>query len=225
MKHPERSTARSEMKIAVYRVVLPAAAVVVASIALAIPDYYETTTLWYKTGIDKTMLLAGQYCGLTALILVYLQVAMAVRGSVLNKIFGEANLIRWHRVNGLIIAVAVISHVLLVLVPEGIANLPLGRKFWPEMVGAVLLLIIILLTVTSYFRQQLNVSYHIWRTIHKPAGYVALLLVTIHALFVSESFEQTGPRIFITALFLLVVATVAAAKYRAARITRTPSPE
>lgn len=225
MKHHAPTTAQSEMKTAAYRVVLLAAAVILAATVMAVPGYYETTTLWYKTGIDKTMLQAGQYCGLTALILIYLQVVMAVRGSVLARIFGETNLIRCHRINGAMIVVAAISHVLLVLVPEGISNLPVGWKFWPEMVGAALLLIVVILTSTSHLRDRLNMSYNTWRIIHKPVGYIALLLVTVHALFVSESFEHTGPRISITVLFLLVAVMAAATKYRAARNTQTSSPE
>lgn len=219
MKRHDPTTAHQEMKIAAYRVVLPAAAVIAAATVMAVPGYYGTTTLWYKTGFDKTMLLAGQYCGLTTLILIYLQVVIALRGSVLGRIFGETNLIRCHRISGVIIVVAAISHVLLVLVPEGISNLPVGWKFWPEMIGAALLLIIVILTLTSQLRHRLNMSYNTWRIIHKPAGYIALLLVTIHALFVSESFEHTGPRISITVLFLLVAVMATAAKYRAARNT------
>lgn len=204
-----RTSDLSIMTAAIYRVVLPAAAVIVASTVLAIPGYYETMTLWYKTGVDRTMLLAGQYVGLAALILIYLQVVMGVHGSVMGRIFGHANAVRFHRINGAVIAGAATAHVLLVLIPEGLSNLPLGKKFWPEMIGAALFLMIILQSFTSLFRTTLQLPFRIWSRFHKPAGYLAVVLVTVHVLFVSDSFEHPIPRILVAALFLLTAVTAA----------------
>jgi predicted ferric reductase len=221
----DQRTAQSEFMPAVYRVVLTAAAVICVAAALAIPGYYETTTLWYKTGVDKAMLIAGQYCGLTALMLVYLQVLLAIRGDAMSAIFGAANLIRYHRINGAFVALAAVSHALLVLVPEGIANLPLGKKFWPEMVGAAVLFFIVLLAVSSYLRNRLHIPFAIWRALHRPAGYGVLLLATVHVLFVSESFEKTGPRLLIGALFLSVAALWGVKHYRSVRNNKPSSPQ
>lgn len=217
-KHP---TIRSqEMKPAVYRVTLTAGFLVGLCIVLAIPSYFETTTLWYKTGIDKVMLIAGQYIGLTALVLLYLQIILSIKGDFLVGVFGAAPLMRYHRINALLIIGLAASHVLLVLLPEGLANLPLGKKFWPEMVGAGLFLIVSVMVASSYFRQRLHLPFSIWRIIHKPAGYIALLLVTIHVLFVSESFEQPVPRIFLVTLFTLTVIWAAVAKILALKQAR-----
>jgi predicted ferric reductase len=184
-----------------YRLVLSAAFVVLLAGALAIPFYFETQTLWYKVGIDKTMLRGGQVAGMLALVFLFLQITLSLRSKILEKLFGVANLLRWHRINGVVIGFLAISHVLLVLVPEGISNLPIGKKYWPEMVGMFLFLMVVSMVVSSHFRQKLKLDYTKWKAIHKPLGYLVVTLVTIHALFVSESFEQDSLQIILLVIF------------------------
>ncbi|MEJ2133697.1 MAG: ferric reductase-like transmembrane domain-containing protein, partial [Desulfofustis sp.] len=167
------SQSSTEFRLAIYRVVLAAAFLLVLSIFLAIPSYYQTTTLWYKTGVDRAMLLAAHYLGLVGLILLYLQIILSARGYFLDRLVGPVKLLRWHRLNGMALLVLAASHILLVLVPEGLANLPLGKKFWPEMVGGALFTVIILLVGSSYFRQAIRLPYKIWKIFHRPAGYLA----------------------------------------------------
>lgn len=178
---------------------------------LAIPFVYESTTLWYKVGIDKTMLRAGQLFGLLAALLLLLQIIFAVRGKFLEDLFGVAALMRLHRANGIVISLLAICHVALVIVPEGIANLPIGKKYWPEMVGILLFWIILSMAISSHFRQQLGLVYKRWRAVHKVLGYCALFLVAIHVLFVSDSFQHSVPKIallgVITAVIILVLLT------------------
>ena len=207
------SQSPSEFRLAIYRVVLAAAFLLVLSVFLAIPSYYQTTTLWYKTGVDRAMLLAAHYLGLVGLILLYLQVILSARGYFLDRLIGPVKLLRWHRLNGMALLALAASHILLVLVPEGLANLPLGKKFWPEMVGGALFIIIILLVGSSYFRQAIRLPYKVWKIFHRPAGYLAMLLVTVHVLFVSESFEQTIPRVLLLTLFILIVVWIISMKF------------
>lgn len=169
--------------------------------ALSIPYYFETMTLWYKSGTSKSMLRGGQLAGMTALVLIIVQIIVAVRGTLLLNIFGIASLSRYHRLNGGLIVLAASTHVLLVLIPEGIANLPIGKKYWPEMTGALLFIIIFILAFASFFKKQLHLSFKRWQHSHKILGYLALLLLTIHVVFVSESFEHSQLR---AALLLLI---------------------
>jgi predicted ferric reductase len=183
-------------------------AVIVAA-AFTVPFYYETQTLWYKTGADKVMLRAGQLAGLLALVLLISQIILSLRVRFLEALFGGANLIRWHRANGLLIGCLALSHIILVLAPEGFDNLPIGIKYWPEMVGGGLFLLIFMTVILSHFRSSLKLDYKKWRLMHMPLGYLILVLVLIHVVFVSESFEQGIPRIILLSLFtgltLLVV--------------------
>ncbi len=173
--------------------------------ALSIPFVYESQTLWYKIGIDKILLRMGKIAGLLAAVLLLAQILLGVRGKTLEELFGVRSLVQWHRVNGVLVLVLVLSHVALVLIPEGIVNLPVGMKYWPEMVGAVLLLVIASTVVSSLLRQRMGFIYARWRIFHKLFGYLALALVGVHILFVSESFEHVVPR---TALLLAVAAVV-----------------
>lgn len=202
----------TEFRSAIYQVVLSGAFLILLAAVMSIPTYYQTTTLWYKTGADKVMLFAAQYIGLAALVLLYLQAILSARGTFLDQVFGPALLLRLHRLNGLLLLVLAASHILLVLVPEGLANLPLGKKFWPELVGAALFVLIFLLVVFSYFREAIRLPYKIWRFFHRPAGYLALGLITVHVLFVSESFEHIVPRILLLGLFTLTVLWIVSVK-------------
>jgi predicted ferric reductase len=172
--------------------------------ALAIPFFYETQTLWYKAGLNKIMLRTGQMAGLFALILLQAQILLALRPRFGERLFGSATLVRWHKRNGLLIAGAAVAHVLLVVVPEGITNWPVGLKHWPEMVGGALLLLLLVTVLLSQFRVTLRLSYPGWRQWHRPLGYLALALALVHVSYVSESFRHPLP----LGALLLVFATV-----------------
>lgn len=172
--------------------------------ALTIPFVYESQTLWYKVGVDKTFLRVGQLVGLLALASLILQILLGARGAFLEETFGVQALVAWHRTNGVLLCGLAVLHIILVLVPEGIANLPIGAKYWPEMVGGVLFLVICSQAIASLYRQQLGFIYKKWRTVHRALGYLALCLAAVHVLFVADSFAQGVPRISL----LVVLATV-----------------
>jgi len=174
------------------------AAVVIG--AISVPFVYESQTLWYKIGTDKTMLRLGKIAGLLAVVLLFVQVLLGLRGEFLEKLLGVSNLMMWHRVNGRTVLLLVLVHVLLVLLPEGISNLPIGVKFWPEMIGGVLSLVLLTMVISSSFRELLGLVYTRWRIIHKLLGYSALILVPIHIIFVSESFDHVLPRTALIAI-------------------------
>jgi len=177
-----------------YKVLVVLGAAVLLGAALAVPFYYETQTLWYKVGADKVMLRTGQLAGLFALVLLIGQILLALRIQFFEHLFGGARLMRWHRINGVLIFFTACSHVLLVLAPEGFDNLPIGKKYWPEMIGGLLFLFLLTMVVTSRFRSWFKLEYARWRMLHKPMGYLSLVLVFSHVLFVSESFARGLPR-------------------------------
>jgi predicted ferric reductase len=177
-----------------YKVLILLGAVLLLGAALAVPFYYETQTLWYKGGADKVMLRSGQLAGLFALVLLIGQILLALRVKLFEHLFGGTHLMRWHQINGVLIACSACSHVLLVLAPEGFDNLPIGKKYWPEMIGGLLFLFLLTMVVTSRFRSWFKLGYARWRMLHKPMGYLSLALVFIHVLFVSESFVRVLPK-------------------------------
>ncbi len=196
------------LKVKLYRGLVICFLLLVTSGALSIPFIYESMTLWYKIGIDKIMLLGGQMAGLLAVILVFVQILLATKAAFLRELFGIAALMRWHRMNGIIILLLAFCHVLLVLAPEGMANLPIGIKYWPEMVGGVLFFIIFSMVVSSQFRQKLGLDYKKWRIIHKPLGYLVIIFMVVHVSSVSDTFEQLVPRVALFTTFAGVVVSV-----------------
>jgi len=187
--------------------------------AIGLPFVYESQTLWYKIGLDKTMLRAGQLSGMIALTLLFTQVLLAVGGSFLQNAFGLKNLMGWHRAGGVLIVFFALTHVVLILIPEGLTNLPIGKKFWPEMVGSLLLWVLVAMVISSRYREKLKLNYKRWRALHKPLGYLATFLVVIHVLYVSDSFEQTLPRNILIVTFMLVLVRVGWVRV-SARITQ-----
>lgn len=185
--------------------------------ACALPFYYETMTLWYKTGWDKILLRAGHVFGMLALVSLLLQLVLGSRGRILEESFGIAAVMGWHRQNGVLLPLLALLHITLVLLPEGLANLPIGVEFWPEMVGAVLVLGIFWQALTSSLRQRLGLDYRRWRAGHRLIGYLTLLLVTVHVLFAADSFAQGLPRTALLVVVGLVVVRIILVKRAAAR--------
>jgi predicted ferric reductase len=171
--------------------------------ALSIPFVYESQTLWYKAGYDKSLLRGGQLVGLLAALSIFIQILLGVRGKYLEELFGMTALMRLHRINGLTLALLAILHIVLVQVPEGIANLPIGVRFWPEMVGMLLFSLILTIVISSQFRLQIGLGYQRWRLIHRMLAYLVPFLLTVHVLFVSDSFEHGIPQ---TGLFAMLIA-------------------
>jgi predicted ferric reductase len=191
------------------------ALVVLASLSIAF--VYESQTLWYKTGLDKTMLRAGQMAGLTAFPFLCIQVLIGVRVKLLDDLFATAALMRFHRLNSLFVCLLALCHANLVLIPEGITNLPIGKEFWPEMVGGTLLLVIVTMVVSSHFRQQFGFSYQAWRAVHRLLGHGVLVLAAVHVLFVSDSFRRPVPKTALLVLLAIVAGWILATKATAWR--------
>lgn len=202
----EKSEDRADSSLAGKRLavfLLVMAAGCLAGGALSIPFVFESKTMWYKVGLDKTLLRAGQMAGILAALTLFLQLLLGARGRFLEELFGAAKLMRWHRFNGILLVALVLMHVGLVLVPEGVTNLPIGKKYWPELVGGLLFWLILSMVISSYYRQQLGLKYSRWRLVHRMLAYLAPVLAGVHVLFVSDSFADGIPR---TALIALLAA-------------------
>lgn len=198
--------------------------VLVMAAALAVPFLFPTETLWYKAGVDKLMLLTAQMAGLLALVLLLVQILLALRPKVLEQAFGTAMLLRWHRGNGVVLAGCALVHVVLVLAPEGLGNLPLGWKFWPELLGACALLCLLATVTLSWWRSALHLPYQGWRLLHRVVGYLLPVLLTAHVLFVSDSFAGGLPRLVLLVGMVLFFLLVALMRMRRGRSTPTTHP-
>lgn len=170
--------------------------------AAPVPFIWESTTLWYKTGLDKTLLQAGKVFGIFAAILLALQILLASRQPLLDRLFGLDRVYTLHQINAYMIITCGLLHFGMVILPEGWSNLPIGWKFWPELIGAGVLASLCGSALIATFRPRI-LPYHLWRALHRPLGYLVALALPVHILFVSGTLDHTVPRY---ALFILASA-------------------
>ena len=199
------------MKRTLLQIFFVGLAVLVVAGGCTLPFHYPTQTLWYKTGWEKAVLQAGHLCGVLAFLALAMQLLLGSRGQLLERAFSVSLVMRLHRTIGQLLPLLVLCHVILVLLPEGLANLPLGMTFWPEMVGGAVFLFIVLQVVLAQGRQRLSLDYRRWRSGHRWLGYAVLLLAAVHVLFVADSFATGVPRM---ALFLVAGGVALRAVFR-----------
>ena len=175
--------------------------------ALTIPFLFESPSMWYKFGIEKTSLRAGKMLGLTAGLLIFLQLPLAGRLKFLDRVFSLPGLIRQHRFHAWAIAILALIHPLCVLLPEGTLIVPLEMRYWPEWTGVLLLVFILSQFIVSRWRRSMGLAFHTWMRCHRIAGLLIASLLVVHVLYVSESFSEDGlPRLAVVgaaAAFLL----------------------
>ena len=174
--------------------------------ALSIPFLFESPSMWYKIGIDKVLLRAGKMLGIFAGLMLLLQLPLAGRIKFLDRIFSLPALVRQHRYHARIIALAALLHPVCVSIPEDRFIIPLEIRYWPEWIGVALLVIVLLQFVTSQCRKRLKLTFNTWMRFHRIAGLLIFVLLIIHVLYVSETFEAEGlphTALLITAGFFL----------------------
>ena len=162
-----------------------------------IPFGFESSTLFYKFGFQKFLLRGGKVVGLTAAVLLFLQIVPVARFRFLDRIFALNRMYNFHRYTGLAIAALVLLHALMILASENFTIFKLELRYWPEWLGVGLACLVLGVVTTGYFRTALNWGYESWLRIHRPLTPLLILGVTTHILFVSETFESGLPRLLV----------------------------
>ncbi len=160
---------------------------------------FETGSILYKLGTDKTLLRTGKVIGLIAAVLLLFQLILSARFKLLDRIFALNRLYIYHRVNASVIAILAVIHPLLVFAPEDIGSIPIEIKYWPEVLGALLLILIGLITATGLWRKFLDFSFDRWWIFHRAAAFIASVMLFFHILYGSETFEAGMARYIIIA--------------------------
>jgi predicted ferric reductase len=176
--------------------------------ALAIPFFFESPSMWYRFGWDKLSLRTGKLLGITAGLLILIQLPLAGRLRILDRIFSMPVLIRRHKIHARVIVAIALIHPVCVLLPDRRIIIPLEMRYWPEWIGVGLLAILLIQFVSSQWRQSLGIAFHRWLQFHRIIGPLIATLMVIHVLYVSESFSVAGlPRwsLFVAAgIYLLI---------------------
>lgn len=180
--------------------------------ALSIPFLFESSSIKYKIGFDKTLLRTGKLIGLVAATLLLLQLLLGARLKVLDRLFALPRIWAWHRINGYLIALLALLHPVFIMWPEDFTLPPLELEYWPQAVGLLLLILICCQVAVSRWRPKLGIVFQRWRQIHGYVGGLVILLLVIHILFVSETFEEGLPRYALLAATGLCLLVMTAAK-------------
>lgn len=174
--------------------VLALSAMALLGAGLVIPFRYESFSILYKFGAEKTLLRAGKMAGISLALLVLVQVVLASRFLFLELVFSKKTVLQMHRYNGLLIALLAICHPLLIKASENFTPYTFEQKYYPEFLGIALFSSVLLVSGFAYFRSFLRLSYQGWLILHRTGATLALVLLPAHILWVSDTFKQGLPR-------------------------------
>ena len=151
--------------------------------AAGIPFWFESSTIHYKFGVDKTLLRTGKILGLLAGTLMLVQLVIAARSKFLDRIFTLNRLYSYHRVIAGIVAGLALVHPILIFAPEDPTTVPIDPEFWPEMTGLVLLFMLWAIMGTGFWRLFLQLPFEKWRLAHRIAAMAVGCVFLVHVLF------------------------------------------
>ena len=162
--------------------------------AASLPFFFESASMWYKTGSDQALLRTGKVLGVIAACLLLLQLVLSARLRFMDRIFGLNNLILMHRFLGLTILGLVVIHPVLVQLADDMLFIPFQLRYWPEFSGLFLAVLIMGMVLGALWRIPLGIPYHWWRPGHRATAILAFIVLFTHVLNVSETFESGFPR-------------------------------
>lgn len=172
-------------------------ALLLISGAWTIPFVFESPSILYKFGIDKAFLRTGKVFGVTAATLVFFQILLVSRLKVLDRIFSINRIYTFHRINGITIAILALVHPFLILAAENFTLFPFQVRYWPEFLGVGVLVFIVALVTTANWRLIFGFAYDKWLRFHRLGTLLAIVLMLVHILFVSETFKSDLPRVLV----------------------------
>ena len=148
------------------RIVLGGACVLLASLFIAgawtIPFFFESPSIFYKFGIEKTFLRTGKVLGVSAAVLVFFQVLLVSRLKFLDRIFSLNRMVTFHRINGIAIFFLALLHPILIIAAENFTIFPFEKRYWPEFLSIGVLIFILVIVTTANWRLVFNIAYDKW---------------------------------------------------------------
>lgn len=180
------------------RILLGGACIFLGAAMLAgswcIPFLFESSSMLYKFGFQKVLLRVGKIAGITAAMLLTLQLLLVSRFIILDRIFALNRMVAFHQVNGVVIVILSLFHPLVILASEDFVLFRVEWRYWPEFLGVGLSVVIIGIGATAIWRETFGLSYESWLRRHRLAAIAVVACVGVHILFVSETFESGLPR-------------------------------
>lgn len=216
------------------RILLGAVCLVIVLVLLAaagtIPFFFESSSILYKFGQQKQLLRTGKIVGITTALLIFLQIIMVSRFTILDRIFALNRVFDFHRINGVVIFFLALLHPFLIIAADDFTIFRFEMRYWPEIVGLGLLCVTITLSPTAYWRNGLKIPYHVWLFFHRNMATLIIILMFVHVRFVSDSFGTGLPLQALTVMAVLSIPLIgriwkrrvrpAGKKYRVSLVTK-----
>lgn len=113
--------------------------------------------------------------------LMTLQFLLSSRFGLVTNPVGLAQMLRWHRITGILAVSFLLVHPLMVSLGDGKPELlnPF-RSPWPVVLGQAALLLLLIHITAALLRPKLTIDYIVWRRIHKGA-YLIFTLGFVHS--------------------------------------------
>jgi len=169
----------------------------ILALACWIPFGYESSSILYQFGLDRTLLRGGKIVGLTAAVLLFLQILTASRLLWLDRIMGLNRLFSIHRFFAVLALLLAAAHPFLVLGPNGLFSLQPSGEFWPEWVGVLLFICLGFTAAMGMWRERIKLPFHIWWLGHRLTTPALIVLLGLHTFNVSDTFASGPPRIWL----------------------------
>jgi predicted ferric reductase len=126
--------------------------------------------------------------GFIGLAMMALQFALTARINLIEASYGIDIILQFHRYISIVAVAFILIHplILFAVKPETIQLLNFPEAPWRARYAVLSTLALIVLIVTTIWRQQLQIPYEPWRTLHGVLAVVALVLGLFHALGVGN---------------------------------------
>jgi 3-phenylpropionate/trans-cinnamate dioxygenase ferredoxin reductase subunit len=171
-----------------------------------------------RPGDDLTAAIAfAAGLGFAALVVLALQLVLPARARFFTEPFGVDVLLRFHREMGIVAAVLIVAHVVVLMGddPDKLSLLnPVGAP-WRAVAGVGALVALLVLLASSTIRQRLALSYEGWRFAHLTLGLVVVGASVAHVLGVGRYLALDSLRG--VALLVIVAAALGAFVLRVGR--------
>jgi predicted ferric reductase len=137
---------------------------------------------------DPVAVKAGLIAGLAGFTIIAAQVLLGSRLKVLDRAFGLDRVVMLHRKMGVVAAVLLLSHPLLLALGHHSLRLFSSNTSWQVNLGKGAMLLLIAGVLLALFFARLGLDYNIWRLIHK-AMIAVVILAFAHSLVIGDAFE------------------------------------
>jgi predicted ferric reductase len=150
---------------------------------------------------DPLLIKAGLVVGLVGISIIALQVMLGSRIRMLDRAFGLDKVMIFHRKMGIVAAVLLLSHPVLIAVGHGSLKLFTFHTPWQVNLGKAAIFLIITGVLLALYFAKFRIDYNSWRLVHKVM-IGAVILAFAHCLVIGDAFEIGWIKVWWWVLFV-----------------------